>query len=167
MNIKIGETVIENVEITDSADLLGIKFLTTMRLSELETLFSPGSSPEFRIINQQGEVVGVYKNRKQISLNIANLGEVNEVNISLQVTPAKIEEVETLTTELSENTMAIAELGELTANQEVRAGETDEALAELGILYSDLLERVIALEEASKSTTGSEIVVEEETTTAK
>lgn len=166
MIIKIGETVIENVEITDSADLLGIKFLTTMRLSELETLFSPGSSPEFRVINQQGEIIGVYKNRRQISLNIANLGEVNEVNISLQVTPAKIEEVETLTTELSENTMAIAELGEIAANQEIRAGETDDALAELGILYSDLLERVIALEEASKSTTDSEIVVEEETTTA-
>lgn len=164
MIIKIGETVIENVEITDSADLLGIKFHTTMRLSELETLFAPGSSPEFRIINQQGEIVGVYKNRRQISLNIANLGEVNEVNIALQVTPAKIEEVETLTTELSENTMAIAELGELTANQEVRAGETDEALAELGILYSDLLERVIALEEANKSTTSSKIIIEETAT---
>ena len=165
MNIKIGETIIKNVEITDSADLLGIKFCTTMRLSELETLFAPDSSPEFRIINQQGEIVGVYKNRRQISLNIANLGEVSEVNIALQVTPAKIEEVETLTTELSENTMAIAELGEIAADQEIRAGETDDALAELGILYSDLLERVIALEEASKSTTGSDIVVEEETTT--
>lgn len=161
MNIKIGEIIIENVEITDSADLLGIKFLTTMRLSELETLFSPGSSPEFRIINQQGEIVGVYKNRKQISLNITNLGEVNEVNIALQVTPAKIEEVETLTTELSENTMAIAELGEIAANQEVRAGETDDALAELGILYSDLLERVIALENVNKATTDSEAIVEE------
>ena len=161
MNIKIGETIIENVEITDSADLLGIKFLTTMRLSELETLFAPGSSPEFRIINQQGEIVGVYKNRKQISLNIANLGEVSEVNIALQVTPAKIEEVETITTELSENTIAIAELGEIAANQEIRAGETDDALAELGILYSDLLERVIALENVNKVTTDSEAVVEE------
>ena len=165
MNIKIGETIIENVEITDSADLLGIKFLTTMRLSELETLFAPGSSPEFRVISQQGEIIGVYKNRKQISLNIINLGEVNEVNIALQVTPAEIEEVEALTTELSENTIAIAQLGELTTNQEIRAGETDNALAELGILYSDLLERVIALENVNKVTNDSETGIKETVTT--
>ena len=107
MNIKIGEVVIENVNITDNGDLLGMNFMTTMRLGELEELFTPGSYPEFRIVNSNGEVVSVYKNRKQITLRVDNHDEANEVNLALQVTPAKIEEVELLTNQVNEQNATI------------------------------------------------------------
>ena len=123
MNIKIGEVVIENVNITDSGDLLGMNFMTTMRLAELEELFTPGSYPEFRVVDSNGEVVSVYKNRKQITLRVDNRDEANEVNLALQVTPAKIEEVELLTNQVNEQNAAIEAQSVANEQQAVQIAE--------------------------------------------
>lgn len=107
-NIKVHETMLSNVNMTDSGDLLGLNFTTNMTLAMLETMFTPATSPEIRIVNDEGNVVSLYKNRKLITLTV-RAGEVdNIVDLALQVTPAKIEEVEILNNKVYEQAAIIA-----------------------------------------------------------
>ena len=69
-NIKIGEMIIHNVGITDSGDLLGLNFVTDMNLAKLDELFSPATYPEFRIVDDNDNVMSIYRNRKVITLRI-------------------------------------------------------------------------------------------------
>lgn len=115
INIKINNTIINNVDIVDSGDILGLRFVSAMSFAELETLFTPVISPEFRIVNfvetdvTEEIVIGVYKNRKLLSVKVTANDNDNTVEIVLQVTPAKIEEVETLTNQVNEQAVIISE----------------------------------------------------------
>lgn len=123
-NIKINEIVISNVNLTDSGDVLGLQFYTDSTLAELDHLFTPGTSPEFRIVDDAENVIGVYKNRKLLSLRVDAGEEQNEVNLMMQVTPAEIEEVEVLTAKVAEQATVIAE-------QATKIGTQEEQIAEL------------------------------------
>ena len=127
-NIKINETIVSNVNLTDSGDLLGLNFVTNMTLAELETLFTPATSPEFRIVDDAENVVALYKNRKLITLRV-DAGEAgNVVNLALQVTPAEIEEVELLTNQVNEQATVISEQAE---QIEAQAAANDEQAAQI------------------------------------
>lgn len=117
MNIKINETIISNVNITDSGDLLGLNFVTNMTLATLETMFTPATSPEFRIVDDAENVVAVYRNRKLITLRVDAGDSGNVVNLALQVTPSEIEEVEILTAQVEEQAAANAEQAAQIAEQ--------------------------------------------------
>ena len=148
-HIKIGETLIKNVSLTDSGDLLGMKFMTNMTLSQLENVFTPATYPEFRIVNDNGDVIGVYKNRKFVGINIDILEHGNVVNLALQVTPAKIEEVELLTNQVNAQAAKIeaqalvnaehtAQIAEQTSVIEAQANEIAEQAHEIEILKNSL-----------------------------
>ena len=78
MNIKINDTIIKNVSITDSGDLIGLGFVTELTLPELDNLFSPAISPEIRIVDAEGKTTDMYKNRNLIDLHV-NYGETDYV----------------------------------------------------------------------------------------
>ena len=128
-NIKINDAVINNVDIVDSGDVLGLHFVSAMSFAELEALFTPATSPEFRIVNlietdvTEEVVVGVYKNRKLLSVKVTANDNDNTVEIVLQVTPAKIEEVEALTKQVNEQAAIISEQN---AAIEAQAAANDE-----------------------------------------
>ena len=122
MNIKIGEVVLSNVNITDSGDLLGLNFVSPMNLAQLDELFSPATYPEFRIVNDEGEAISVYRNRKVITLRVDACDEGNVVNVAMQVTPSEIEEVELLTNQVNDQNEAIVA-------QQTKIDEQDSVIA--------------------------------------
>lgn len=155
-NIKINETIVSNVGITDSGDLLGLNFMTNMTLAELEALFTPATSPEFRVveINDIGgveteTVTAVYKNRKLITLSVRAGDEYNTVDLALQVTPAEIEEVEVLTNKVNEQAAQIevqtAANDEQAAQIAEQAGVIEAQAAEIETLKGSLTETQAAL----------------------
>ena len=149
-HIKIGETIIRNVSLTDSGDLLGMKFMTSMTLSQLEDLFTPVTSPEFRIVNDNGDVIGVYKNRKFIGVNVDISEHGNVVNLALQVTPAKIEEVELLTNQVNAQAAKI----EVQAREiEILKNALDETNAILSATQEELATTQTTLAEAQDTNT--------------
>ena len=143
-NIKINETIISNVNITDSGDLLGLNFITDMSLAQLDNLFAPATSPEFRIVDDAENVVAVYRNRKLITLRV-DAGEAdNVVNLALQVTPAEIEEVEILTTQVEDQAAKIeaqaALIDEQAATNAEQANVIEAQAAEIETLKTALNE---------------------------
>ena len=140
-NIKVHETILFNVNMTDSGDLLGLNFTTDMTLAALETMFTPATSPEIRIVNDEGNVVSLYKNRKLITLTV-RAGEVdNIVDLALQVTPAEIEEVEILTNKVNEHAAVI---GEQSAQIEAQAMANEEQSVQMSeqanVIYAQTTE---------------------------
>ena len=101
INIKINETVIHNVHLTDNGDTLGVIFTTNMTLAELENLFDPKTSSDFYVMNDSEEIIGAYKNHKVININVDILEQHNVINLILQVIPVKLKEVELLTNQLN------------------------------------------------------------------
>lgn len=111
MNIKVNDIIIPIIDIVDNKDTLGIMFITEMSLSELDNLFTPASTPEIRIVEDNGDVKDIYKNRKLITLR-TDVKEDNklEVSLVLQVTPVEMEEIEAFAIRLDRY--------EVTANQQ-------------------------------------------------
>ena len=118
MNIKINDTIIENVGITDSGDLIGLSFTTKMALSELDALFSPVTSPEIRIVDAEGKTTDMYKNRNVIDLHVSYGETENHVRAALLVTPVKIPEVEVLINQVNTQAEMIEEQKAMNAAQE-------------------------------------------------
>ena len=147
-NIKINDVVISNVNITDCGDLLGLNFTTEMSLAELETLFTPATSPEFRIIDDADKVVGIYKNRKFITMRIDANDNCNIINMSLQVTPAEMEEVEILTNKINEQAMQIATQN---MTNEMQASQIAEQANTINVLQDSLNNTQVAFGEAQEA----------------
>ncbi len=88
-NIKIGETMLENVSLTVSAGLLGMNFQTDKTLAELAVLFDAETAPEIRVLDMNGNVTAMYKNHKLTTLQLETLGGNRRVSAALQVTPVE------------------------------------------------------------------------------
>lgn len=129
VNIKIGETLIENVSLTDSGDLLGIKFVTEMALNSIANLFDANTSPEVRVIENE-QVTKIYKNRNIVSLSMSNGDDNRTVDVVLVVTPTELKEVEMLTTQVGEQATTIAAQSEQIAEQETEINNLKNALTE-------------------------------------
>lgn len=157
-NIKVYETMLSNVNITDSGDILGLNFTTNMNLATLETMFTPATSPEIRVVDGNGNVVTLYKNRKLITLTV-RAGEVdNIVDIALQVTPAKIEEVEALTNQVNAQAVQI-EVQTVTNNEQ--AAQITEQTNVIDNLKRSLNDTQIALGSAQEELTTTKIALAE------
>lgn len=89
-NIKIGETMLENVSLTVSAGLLGMNFQTDKTLADLAALFDAEAAPEISVLDMSGNVTALYKNHKLTTLQLETLGGNRRVSAALQVTPLEI-----------------------------------------------------------------------------
>lgn len=129
MNIKVNDIIIPVIDIVDNKDTLGIMFNTKMTLSELDNLFTPASSPEIRIVDNNGEVTDIYKNRKLITLrtDVKNENEL-EVSLVLQVTPIQMEEIEALTLRLDRYEKADMERLNTLQKQETKLASQEEKI---------------------------------------
>lgn len=135
MNIKINDTIIKNVSITDSGDLIGLGFVTELTLPELDNLFSPATSPEIRIVDAEGKTTDMYKNRNLIDLHV-NYGETeNQVKVALLVAPMNIPEVELLINQVNAQAEQIAEQANVIKAQ---ANDIAEQANEIEILKTTL-----------------------------
>ena len=136
VNIKIGETLIENVSLTDSGDLLGIEFATEMTLSTISALFDANAYPEVRVI-EDGNVTKIYKNRNIVSLGMSNGDGTRVVDLVLVVTPTEIKEVEILTAQVGEQATTIATQSEQIAEQATEINNLKTALTEAAVKIAE------------------------------
>ena len=115
-NIKIGDTMLENVSLTVSAGLLGLNFQTSMTLEELAVLFDAETAPEIRVLDMNGNTTAMYKNHKLTTLQLETLGGNRRVSAALQVTPMEIggdtPDIAALQAEVSELKAALAAIEE-------------------------------------------------------
>lgn len=116
-NIKINGTVIENVSLTVSPNLLGMNFETNMSLDELAALFDAETAPEIRVLDAAGNTTAMYKNRKLTTLQLETISGTRRVSIALQVTPLEVSgegsaDVAALQAEVNELKAALAAIEE-------------------------------------------------------
>lgn len=116
-NIKINGTVIENVSLTVSPNLLGMNFETDMSLEELAVLFDAETAPEIRVLDINGNTTAMYKNHKLTTLQLETLSGRRRVSVALQVTPLEVggegsADVAALQAEVNELKAALAAIEE-------------------------------------------------------
>ena len=114
MNIKIGDTLIENAGLTGSPTLtapkvLGVSFQTDMTLEELAVLFGAENAKQITMLDSKGNATKIFYNDKLTSLQIETLGGKRGVSAAFMVTPVDVpggdsalaEKVEALEKELA------------------------------------------------------------------
>lgn len=116
-NIKIGDTLIENVSLTVSPNLLGMNFTTDMSLEELAVLLDAETAPEIRVLDEAGNTTAMYKNHKLTTLQLELLSGSRRVSAALQVTPLEVSgegsaDVAALQAEVAELKAALAAIEE-------------------------------------------------------
>ena len=135
-NIKINDTILENVSIVDSGDILGLHFDTAMTLTQIDSTFNPEVCPEFYIIDDNGDTIGFYKNRKIVSVRVEN----NTADIALLVVKGEVDQVEELTARIEAQS-------ELIEQQTKLISEQDEKIAELEARLEETTAMMTAIEE--------------------
>ena len=138
--IKIGTTIIENANITNSIGLLGIHYATNMTLAALASMYNVQNAPEVSFLNEDDTTSAIYTNHNLVSVAMNTVGGNNVVDVVLKVSPVELDEATVLNEKIAAQATEIealkAELAE--AQARVATVETDVA---------DTAARVTAIEE--------------------
>ena len=145
--IKIGSTIVENANITNSIGLLGINYTTDMTLAALASMYDAQNAPEVSFLNEDGTTSAIYTNHNLVSIAMSTIGSKNVVDVVLKVSPveldeatvlnekiaAQAEEIEALKAQLSDAQARVTVIEETpaadTSALEARVADTEEALA--------------------------------------
>ena len=145
--IKIGSTIVENANITNSIGLLGINYTTDMTLAALASMYDAQNAPEVSFLNEDGTTSAIYTNHNLVSIAMSIIGSKNVVDVVLKVSPveldeatvlnekiaAQAEEIEALKAQLADTQDRVNVIGETpvtdTSALEARVADTEEALA--------------------------------------
>ena len=145
--IKIGSTIVENANITNSIGLLGINYTTDMTLTALASMYNVQNAPEVSFLNEDGTTSAIYTNHNLVSIAMSTIGSKNVVDVVLKVSPveldeatvlnekiaAQAEEIEALKAQLSDAQARVTVIEETpaadTSALEARVADTEEALA--------------------------------------
>lgn len=145
--IKIGSTIVENANITNSIGLLGINYTTDMTLAALASMYDAQNAPEVSFLNEDGTTSAIYTNHNLVSIAMNTIGSKNVVDVVLKVSPveldeaavlnekiaAQAEEIEALKAQLSDAQARVTAIEETpaadTSALEARVADTEEALA--------------------------------------
>ena len=145
--IKIGSTIVENANITNSIGLLGINYTTDMTLAALASMYDAQNAPEVSFLNEDDTTSAIYTNHNLVSIAMSAIGSKNAVDVVLKVSPieldeatvlnekiaAQAEEIEALKAQLSDAQDRVTVIEETPATDtsalEARVADTEEALA--------------------------------------
>ena len=145
--IKIGSTIVENANITNSIGLLGINYTTDMTLAALASMYNVQNAPEVSFLNEDGTTSAIYTNHNLVSIAMSTIGSKNVVDVVLKVSPveldeatvlnekiaAQAEEIEALKAKLADTQDRVTVIEETPATDtsalEARVADTEEALA--------------------------------------
>ena len=145
--IKIGSTIVENANITNSIGLLGINYTTDMTLAALASMYDAQNAPEVSFLNEDGTTSAIYTNHNLVSIAMSAIGSKNVVDVVLKVSPveldeatvlnekiaAQAEEIGALKAQLADTQDRVTVIEETpvtdTSALEARVADTEEALA--------------------------------------
>lgn len=145
--IKIGSTIVENANITNSIGLLGINYTTDMTLAALASMYDAQNAPEVSFLNEDGTTSAIYTNHHLVSIAMSTIGSKNVVDVVLKVSPieldeaavlnekiaAQAEEIKALKAQLADTADRVTVIEETpaadTSALEARVTDTEEALA--------------------------------------
>ena len=94
--IKIGSTIVENANITNSIGLLGINYTTDMTLAALASMYNVQNAPEVSFLNEDGTTSAIYTNHNLVSIAMSTVGSTNVVDAVLKVSPVELDEATVL-----------------------------------------------------------------------
>ncbi len=138
--IKIGSTLLE-ASLTRSGDTLSISMVGGMTLDALAALLDPGSAPEIRVLDEDGETAAIYQNHAVTALTVETVGEARQADV------------------IREHDEALCEVAGMAADTLTLSDEAGAALVELAGMVADLTERVGAIEalQAAPNTASGEV----------
>lgn len=144
--IKIGSTIVENANITNSIGLLGINYTTDMTLAELASIYNVQNAPEVSFLNEDDTTSAIYTNHNLVSIAMNTVGNKNVVDVVLKVSPVELDEATTLNEKITAQANEINTLKTQLAEAQTRvaAVETDVA---------DTAARVTVIEETPATDT--------------
>ena len=130
--IKIGSTIVENANITNSIGLLGINYTTDMTLAALASMYDAQNAPEVSFLNEDGTTSAIYTNHNLVSIAMSTIGSKNVVDVVLKVSPVELDEATVLNEKIAAQAEEIKALkaqlvdtqGRVTAIEETPATDT-------------------------------------------
>ena len=146
--IKIGSTIVENANITNSTGLLGINYATNMTLAELASMYSAQNAPEVSFLNEDGTTSAIYTNHNLVSIAISTAGGSNIVDVVLKVSPVELDEATVLNEKITAQTQEIEALKAQLAEAQTRVAAVETNVA-------DTAARVTVIEETPATDTSA------------
>ena len=146
--IKIGSTIVENANITNSVGLLGINYTTDMTLAALASMYDAQNAPEVSFLNEDGTTSAIYTNHNLVSIAMSTVGSTNVVDVVLKVSPVELDDATVLNEKIAAQAEEIKALkAQLVDTQgRVTTVETDVA---------DTADRVTVIEETPVADTSA------------
>lgn len=94
-NIRIGDTLIKDANLTGSPSLtspkvLGVNFQTDLTIEELADVFSAENATQIRMLDDAGNVTKLFYNDKLTSLQVENVSGKRGVSVAFLVTPVDV-----------------------------------------------------------------------------
>ena len=90
--IKIGSVIINDASLTDSNDLLGIRYETDMNIEELASMYNIDTAPEIFVLNNDDSISAMYVNRSLSSISFSVVEDKRIVSVVLKVANVELSE---------------------------------------------------------------------------
>ena len=88
--IQIGSAIINDASLTDSNDLLGIRYETDMSLEELATMYDANVAPEIFILNDDDSISTMYMNHSLSNISLSVVEDKRIVSVVLKVANVEV-----------------------------------------------------------------------------
>ena len=128
--IKIGSVIINDASLTDSNDLLGIRYETDMSLEELATMYDANVAPEIFILNDDDSISTIYMNRSLSNISLSVVEDKRIVSVVLKVANAELSETQKLNEKIIKQEAEITKLKDLISNTQSRLTVTETKIPE-------------------------------------
>ena len=146
--IKIGSTIVENANITNSIGLLGINYTTDMTLAALASMYDAQNAPEVSFLNEDGTTSAIYTNHNLVSIAMNTIGSKNVVDGVLKVSPVELDEATVLNEKIAAQAEEIEVLKAQLSDAQARVATVETNVA-------DTADRVTAIEETPATDTSA------------
>lgn len=131
MNIKIKSIIIPNVNIVESGEMLGLSFNYDTTLTEIENLFSSENLNEFQIIDDDNNIIKIFKNQRLTSLSYDIQNDQKYFKITLQVGSLQLTEIDELNNLINQQNIKIQAQNEIILAQKEELIELESSLFEV------------------------------------
>lgn len=146
--IKIGSTIVENANITNSIGLLGINYATNMTLAALASMYNAQNAPEVSFLNEDNTTSAIYTNHNLVSVAMNTIGGKNVVDVVLKVSPVELDEATVLNEKIAAQAEEIEALKAQLADAQARVTTVETDVA-------DTAARVTVIEETPATDTST------------
>ena len=128
--IKIGSVIINDASLTDSNDLLGIRYETDMNIEELASMYNIDTAPEIFVLNNDDSISAMYVNRSLSSISFSVVEDKRIVSVVLKVANVELSETQKLNEKIIQQEAEITKLKDLISNTQSRLTITETKIPE-------------------------------------